>query len=75
MSHQQIQYNIILFRSFLKTQQEFITEYYEYIKFLPSRVIHDENSNVIKQTFRDRNGDEIDIGCNTIRLYELVLRI
>ena len=60
----------INFRSFLRKQQKFITQYYEHIEFLSSQPAHDGKGEVIEQTYRDSNGDEIDMTCNTMRLYK-----
>ena len=47
------------FRTYLKAQKNFITQYYEHIEFSPAHLIGDINGDVKDQTIRDKNGDEI----------------
>ena len=60
------------FRTYLKAQKNFITQYYEHIEFPPAHLIRDINGDVKDQTIRDKNGDEREIGYNyeTMRLYD-----
>ena len=60
------------FRSFLRHQQDFITQYYDHIEFLPSQPARDEKGDIIEQNYRDSNGNEIDMSNNTMRLYEAI---
>ena len=39
------------FRSFLRKQEKFITQYYDHIDFLPSQPARDENNDIIGQTY------------------------
>lgn len=58
--------------SFLKSQQKFITQYYDHIEFVPIQPTRVEEGYIIEQIIRDRYGEEIDTGCNyeTMRLYD-----
>ena len=57
------------FRTFFRKQQKFITQYYDHIKFLTSQPACNEIGDIIEQTYRDSNEDEIDVSNNTMRLY------
>ena len=60
------------FRSFLKSQKKFITQYYDHIEFTPVLPTRGFKGDLMEQTVRDRYGEEIDKGYNykTMRLYD-----
>ena len=47
------------FRSFLKSQKKFITQYYDHIEFTPALPHRGYKGDIIEQTVRDRNGEEL----------------